>query len=197
MNLIALIDQLWDRHHGSRVRRAGWPAATTLADLGQLMARWLEGGISVWPGYYGSGPDEETLPHIPALAAACRAGYVTVQSQAGTSTHVDGYPVTANAVVEGFASPAVAAAIERRCQLAGLVVHINTVAIRWWSACRRRGPWGLHLTPGEIDFLFTGCSPAALAALTAATQVTVYDPEPGRDILWAVIADAVRETDRT
>lgn len=192
MTLTGLLYRFWAGSHYRRVARAGWPAAESLDDLGQLMAAWLEGSIDRWPGYYGP-PDEETRPFLAELAAACRAGYVTVQSQAGTAFHYEsGLPVRDHAVVQGFATPTLAATIGRRCEQAGLTVHVNGLATSRRWARRHAAPWELHLTPAEIDLMFTGCSWAALAALTAATQVTVLDPIRGRDVLWPILADAVR-----
>ncbi|MGC5400792.1 DUF6919 domain-containing protein [Streptomyces sp. DT20] len=68
----------------SRTDRRHWRAARTVADLGELMALWLEGKIASRTGYAPRyGPDEETEHLVPSLAALCRAGYVTTQSQPG------------------------------------------------------------------------------------------------------------------
>ncbi|MEW2153188.1 DUF6919 domain-containing protein [Streptomyces albidoflavus] len=68
----------------SRADRRTWRAARTVTDLGALMARWLEGDIKSRPGYEARwGPDAETTPLVPTLAALCRAGYITTGSQPG------------------------------------------------------------------------------------------------------------------
>lgn len=55
-----------------------WRDARTLADLGELTARWLEGTVGSVPGTVpGCGPDEETGPLVAVLATANRAGFVT------------------------------------------------------------------------------------------------------------------------
>jgi hypothetical protein len=65
-----------------------WRTARTLADLGKLTARWLEGEITTTPSHLGP-PDSETTDLIPTLAAANRAGFVTDQSsQVSRSTTV-------------------------------------------------------------------------------------------------------------
>ncbi|MEU2380379.1 DUF6919 domain-containing protein [Streptomyces misionensis] len=82
-----------------------WKTAGTLADLGDLMALWLEGEITSWPGYApGYGPDEETRELIPTLAAANRVGYVTIASQPGRDPEkgFDGLIWQQKAAVEGF-----------------------------------------------------------------------------------------------
>ncbi|OEJ20814.1 hypothetical protein AR457_41830 (plasmid) [Streptomyces agglomeratus] len=89
---------------GRRLDRR-WKTAATLTDLGALMALWLEGEISSWPGYApGYGPDEETRELIPTLAAANRAGYVTISSQPGIDPEpgFDGLIWMQKAAVEGF-----------------------------------------------------------------------------------------------
>ncbi|CAL9677820.1 hypothetical protein SUDANB105_08131 (plasmid) [Streptomyces sp. enrichment culture] len=89
---------------GRRLDRR-WKTAATLADLGDLMALWLEGEIASWPGYApGCGPDEETRELIPTLAAANRAGYITIASQPGVDPEsgFDGLIWTQKAAVEGF-----------------------------------------------------------------------------------------------
>ncbi|WP_331740045.1 hypothetical protein OH749_31210 (plasmid) [Streptomyces albidoflavus] len=68
----------------SRADRRTWRAARTVTDLGELMARWLEGDIASRPGYEARwGPEDETTPLVPTLAALCRAGYITTGSQPG------------------------------------------------------------------------------------------------------------------
>lgn len=41
--------------------RSLWTAARTLADVGTLMARWLEGDLTYQPVYYGSEPTRRPL----------------------------------------------------------------------------------------------------------------------------------------
>ena len=57
-----------------------WKTARSLADLGELTARWLEGTEPNHP-CCASGADEETSPLIVELAALNRAGFVTDFSQ--------------------------------------------------------------------------------------------------------------------
>lgn len=69
------------------------------------MALWLEGHVASWPGYQPNwGPDEETHELIPTLAAANRAGYVTIASQPGFDPvkGFDGLIWQQKAAVEGF-----------------------------------------------------------------------------------------------
>lgn len=84
--------------------RRAWRSAQTVADLGELMAQWLEGTLASWPGYQPNyGPDEETAPLVPTLAALNRAGFLTVGSQPGDAgTGFDGKLWEQRAAVEGF-----------------------------------------------------------------------------------------------
>ncbi|MCX4707190.1 hypothetical protein [Streptomyces sp. NBC_01373] len=86
----------------SRADRRLWKSAKTVADLGELMARWLEGEIDSRPGYQPRfGPDEETGHLVPTLAGLCRAGYVTTCSQPGfAGTGADGMWWEQRAAVE-------------------------------------------------------------------------------------------------
>ncbi|MFF9733693.1 DUF6919 domain-containing protein [Streptomyces albidoflavus] len=68
----------------SRTDRRAWKSARTIDDLGELMARWLEGTIQSRPGYAARyGPEDETTALVPSLAALCRAGAITTGSQPG------------------------------------------------------------------------------------------------------------------
>ncbi|MGP9023208.1 DUF6919 domain-containing protein (plasmid) [Streptomyces sp. BR1] len=88
----------------SRADRRAWKSAKTVADLGELMAQWLEGTLASWPGYQPNyGPDEETLHLVPTLVALNRAGFLTVGSQPGErGTGADGMWWEQKAAVEGF-----------------------------------------------------------------------------------------------
>lgn len=92
----------------TRVDAEAWYAASTLAELGALVARWLEGDLASQPGYCpGCGPDPETVPLVRSLAAANRAGFVTGGSQPGESgTGYDGQFWQQRAAVTGFADDA-------------------------------------------------------------------------------------------
>lgn len=51
-----------------RAERRAWQAARSLADLGELTARWLDGELKETPGHLGP-PDPETTELVPTLAA--------------------------------------------------------------------------------------------------------------------------------
>ena len=194
----------------STADRQAWEAARTLADLGELTAQWLEGGIASQPAYApGCGPDPETTPLIPLLACCNRAGYVTNGSQPGEAgTGYDGAWWEQRAAVEGFASPAVAGRIWEAAEAAGLTViaHAPATLPRWRIRYDRAVPvtrrearpctwFGAQLSRRHLRDGWTGygiCHPDAVTALCTAWQVTVIDPGWGRnDRLWPVLHDAL------
>ena len=196
----------------SRADRRAWEQARTLAELGELTVRWLEGDIASQPGYMPNcGPDPETAGLIPTLARLNRAGYVTVGSQPGMAPTegYDGRLWSQRAAVSGFADDATGAriltAVERTGQLV-LIAHNTPPKRRWWP--RRRPSMGMAVTAaghghrvhthfgarmslGDVEGCFGGLGRDGFAAVRDAHQVTVIDPVWGRDeYLWHVL-DAV------
>lgn len=181
-----------------------WAAASTLADLGGLVARWLEGDIPTQPGYHG-GPAEETAPLVPTLAAANRAGYVTYSSQPGFDGAGCGgawwqqRPAVEGLVADGPAAAGLVAAA-RGCD--GLQVLVQSTS-RWrcrydWAetVTRRSRPddweamtgFGVQLSRRELASMYDGVSRDAVRAVQGAWQVTLVDPGwgPGRR-LWDLL----------
>jgi len=192
--------------HMSNADRQAWQSARTLGDLGELTARWLEGSVASVPGYCCR-PAEETEHLVPVLAKLNRTGFVTTGSQPGEVFGVDDLG-RHRAAVEGFASWAVAEAIETAAVHADLiaVVHDPVTLPRWRYY---RGEAVIVTKIGDRDFTGFGvqlprrhirdahlgygiCHPDAVDALCEAWQVTVIDPQWGRpDVLWQVLAEAV------
>jgi hypothetical protein len=171
-----------------------WRGARTLADLGELTARWLEGTVGSVPGTMpGYGPDEETGPLVPVLAAANRAGYVTNFSQPGESDN--GW--TQRAAVHGFASAATFKAIATTAADADLIITAARATEANWSTRivvtidnGRENTWaGDPWSREEVqDGYGDCCDPAAVETLCRAWQVTLIDPQWGRnDHLWDVL----------
>jgi hypothetical protein len=179
-----------------------WASARTLADLGELTAQWLEGGITSIPGYSG-GPDEETEPLTPVLAACNRAGFVTIVSQPGEEPELgyDGQIWTQRAALEGFASTDTLEALRRHTAGTRLIltaVPTGRPEPTWETQIPvtldgdQENTWfGSLLAHGDIENAETGysiCHPDAVAVLLSSWQVTVIDPEWGRnDILWPAL----------
>lgn len=87
----------------TRADRRRWRAARTVADLGEVMALWLEGTVASRPGCAPNcGPDDKTL--APTLAALNRIRFLTVDSQPGVDAMrgFDGQTWMQRAAVTGF-----------------------------------------------------------------------------------------------
>jgi hypothetical protein len=198
----------------SKSDRVAWGSARTLAGLGELTARWLEGSLASVPGYCGP-PDEETAGLVPVLGKLNRAGFVTTGSQPGDDgTGYDGARWLQRAAVEGFAGYREAVAITNAASNAGLTCVAYTPASlpRWRyrydrsvTVTTRDGEhetyFGVHLPRRHIRHRWIGygiCHRDAVKALCAAWQVTVIDPEWGRaGLLWDVLAEALYPHGRT
>ncbi|MGW2048597.1 DUF6919 domain-containing protein [Streptomyces sp. NPDC001858] len=193
---------MFTRWRRMRADRRRWAAARTLADLGGLMALWLEGELSLWPGYTpGYGPDEETADLVPVLARANRAGFVTDQSQPGCdSPGHDGRRWEQRAAVSGLVGDDrllfALARVAEACQLTFLVrtatdsdrpaVTVTKVDGEPYTA------FGAPLTGRDLRRLWQGVSAAAIDEIGAAWQVTLADPHYGpSNRLWTALADAV------
>lgn len=187
--------------------RNPWRSARTLADLGELTARWLEGDLDEVPGY-GGPPDEETRPLVPALAALNRAGYVTIGSQPGeTGRGVDGGFWEQRAAVDGLASGLLVWRIAGAAERAGLTVitHDPAGRPRWGTrgqavpVTREDGEdctwFGAQVSRHHLSDSWTGfggCHRDAVRAVLRAYQVTVIDPEWGRPgLLWEVLSGVI------
>ncbi|SHL75116.1 DUF6919 domain-containing protein [Streptomyces yunnanensis] len=179
-----------------------WKKASTVADLGRLMAEWLEGRIPTWPGYMDTRPDDETRHLIPTLAAACRAGYVTTGSQPGLppGCGYDGRTWRQRAAVEGWiADPHLLNRIRAGAERAGITVIANRPGQRSHPGMPVTEA-GAEVTtdfgwsPGHrrlIASMWRGIGRPAERELREATHLTLVDPEWGRDNwLWPALAHA-------
>lgn len=185
--------------------RPAWQSARDLPDLCELTAQWIEGRIGSQPGYYGPS-DIEDPALVPLLARLCRAGFMTTQSQTGhAGPGYDGAWWEQRAAVEGFAGGYVTADIIMAAHDIGLsvIVHPLWDLPRWRYrrkrsvvVTRRRGrdytEFGVQVPRRHIRDPHVGygiCHPDAVRALCEAAQVTVIDPEWGREsLLWDTLA---------
>lgn len=173
----------------SRKDRDAWASATSVADLGQLTARWLEGGIKHQPGYLDTKPAPETRTLIPTLARLNRAGFLTTDSQPGHR----GRTSEQRAAVHGFIADQ------------GLFVRLRTAvnSAGLWVATGRqvavttvRGEeftwFGGALPQCDLEFLWgPAVGGSAFAELRRARQVAFIDPtygDSGR--LWQTLRRA-------
>jgi hypothetical protein len=183
----------WLRQHGerlypalggmSRKDAARWASAKDMAGLGEMVVAWLNGEVAQTPGHCGP-PCAETIPLIPFLTLANRAGFVTENSQCADSR---GDRIW-NAWVEGFASDDVT---QRLRSMTG-DGPLRMVACRG-SAHEYEGSLLRHLgecpAAAVLDFWCEAC-PDVAGELGEAWNVLIEDPEPGRnDRLWPLLAE--------
>jgi hypothetical protein len=180
--------------------RAAWRQAQTLADVGELTARWLEGELGSQPGY--SSPvdvDENDVPGLTAdLAALNRAGIVTTGSQAGyDGPGYDGAHWQQRAAVSVLADEATAANLrEQFADRDGVVVQDRTSVNLPWRPDRltvttRDGYPMTDFGTREPTADRAAASPGAADAIRNAEQLVIYDEEWGRnDRLWPALREA-------
>jgi len=182
----------------NRADRKRWASARTLADLGNLTALWLEGEIRKMPNYDGP-PAPETRELVPVLAALNRAGLVTHGSQPGEADSGNGWEQ--RAAVECFASPDLAGRLHATLEDGpGFLVRVREASRRmsWKGAIpvsldqgQVFTQFGVQLSRRFLRDSWEGygtCHGEAVAALCGARQVTIVDPQWGRnDRLWPVL----------
>jgi len=162
----------------NRADRRRWRQAATLADLGELVIAWLNGEITQTPGHLGP-PCDETIPLIPALTLANRAGFVTDNSSPAASAWGD----WSEASVSGFVSDS---DLERLREVTGGLV---LAACRHsHHECGKTKPWELWCPGREVRGFWSRACPAVGEELAGAWFVMIGDPAPGRnDRLWPAL----------
>lgn len=183
--------------------RRAWRSAHTLQDLCHLTNQWLTGQIRTQPGYYGP-VDIDTAPRLlDALTALNHAGMLTRSSQAGwatTTTH-------GCAAVEGFAHPDTVSHLTAALNDTPYSVETHPRP-RGWRADRRQVP--VAWVGADVATEFGGFGPArdirrqldgaghyAVEEAVAALQVVIWDGLPGRNTIWADLAEALDPAPRT
>lgn len=193
------------RWHAARRRRRAeaqaWREARTFEDVAVLTAHWLRGHLLWNPNGHAGGPDPETSPLAEILAAANEAGILTEGSQPGELAEHHGLPWRQRAFVTGFvADAALAQALCAQAAEAGLIVRAyrpgsrvdengerDAVDVTRWGARVNTG-MGNRASRRAVRRIFLGCHPQAVRAVTGAWQITVIDPEWGRDtVLWPLL----------
>ncbi|MGW0335492.1 DUF6919 domain-containing protein [Streptomyces sp. NPDC003011] len=181
-----------------------WRTASTLADVGRLNAAWLQGRIQ---GEHPNGPDEvadQIRPFVPTLAAANTAGIVTLAGsiRPGRVRTSEGERWEQLATVTGLIArdnDALLHRIAAEAWRAGIqvFVHHPAGADSWPIAVTKRNGEpvefaGHRIGTCEMEALWEeGTQQKAVTSATEAIQVTLIDPEIGRDhALWRVL-DAV------
>ncbi|MDK1473630.1 hypothetical protein QNO07_09380 [Streptomyces sp. 549] len=167
-----------------------WKDARTLHDLGQLMARWLEGRIRWCPGYCGDRIDAETLPLVRHLAAYNRSGWLTVDSQPGDTSG----QWRQRAAVQGYAPAPVADRIARTAQQAGLLVSLGQPLDATTRNGRTVAWYGEPLPDRDLRAQWGKVGAGAYDELRRARHITVAAPEfgPAGNRMWPLLTDALR-----
>lgn len=183
-----------------------WKDARTVADLGQLMADWIEGRIPSRPGYQPKcGVDSETRHLISVLAACNRAGYLTTDSQPGCDDKAfDGRPWRQRAAVQGYiaadnpllhrlTSSAKAAGLTVTAHGAGVSIGSTRSVICTEWAGKPHTDFGGKPGRRTLSGQWNGIGKDAYRHLErAGVAVTLIDPEWGRDNrLWPLLTKAV------
>jgi hypothetical protein len=195
----------------TRQDRPLWANARTLDDLAKLTAQWLEGDIDSQPGYYGKvDVDEDIAPGLKdALVALNRAGFLTNSSQAGFDGEAwGGHYFEQLAAVEGFTD----ADTTQRLREALAGTEYETIVHDCKPSIWGRADAGVDVTyldgqphttfgrqVGEFTIastIYDGCGDEAIDALCESKQVTIYDPEIGRNEMWAVLREAADQLQR-
>lgn len=166
-----------------------WKDAKTVADLGQLMADWLEGRIPKRPGYFGSDTDSETSELLPVLVAANRAGFVTDCSQPGSDGPAfDGRRWVQRAAVSGMvADAALYDRLVRGARGVGLLVPTSPVVVTTWAG-QTHTSFGGSISSRELACMWNGISRQAMGEVKRARRLDIVDPIWGRsDRPWRLL----------
>lgn len=167
-----------------------WNKARTVADLGTLMADWLEGHIPKRPGYYGTATDDETSAILPTLIAANRAGFVTDNSQPGEdATAFDGRRWVQRAAVDGWvADPDLYRQLVAGARRMGLIVGDGRPVICTEWGGRPHTAFGGSLSGRDLRTIWDGIGREAFAAIRQAPRLTIIDPTWGEsDRVWRLL----------
>ncbi len=174
-----------------------WLQAESMADLCELVARWLEGDVDCHP-CYPTPADDETTSLVPALAAINRAGFMTENSQPAAGADM-------RAWVGGLCTEDVVEHLDRLALVSELIIlmyppdsPLGGVQIPVTSDNGEAFTWvGGAIDAANITWSYgEKCGPGAVAELLTAWSVEVLDPKWGRDdLLWPAVIDALTATD--
>ncbi|MFJ4637583.1 DUF6919 domain-containing protein [Streptomyces hygroscopicus] len=180
-----------------------WKKAESVADLGNLMADWLEGRHNAYsPSSLSNGPDEETRHLVPVLASCNRAGFVTTGSQPGEIVRYAGELCEQRAAVEAWvADKRLLDRIRVDAKRAGMEIIVHRADSGWRDGMVVTRVDGEPCTwfgrtmgrRGQIAYEWPGIGGRAIRELRRSTYLTLIDPVWGRDDrLWPALANAIR-----
>lgn len=189
LHLAAMLDE-----PGAEAARA-WREARDFSQLCELGARFLEGELPCFPGWGAPEVDQETDALVPLLAAANRAGFLTLASQRGApaSPGADGRTERRRAFVCGFAAEGTAQTLEQLSADGELEVAREGRDLT--LGLRGQEPFlvvGADAAARELEIFAEYIHADALSALRNARYVCLADGTWGRDDrLWPKLARAL------
>jgi hypothetical protein len=175
-----------------------WSLPSTLLELGELTAQWLEGTVRGENPWDGDDPDPETGEIASTLAALNRIGFVTTHSQPAGGPQPD-WSWAQRAAVSGFASEELSQRIEAAlCQSDLITIRFaaveeasTSVPITLWPDGRRdlceqlgepppispASTWeGGSSGQWELDRLSETLNASMIRVLTDSEHVVALDP---------------------
>ena len=161
-----------------------WGEAASLEDLGETMAQFLEGRVSVAPTH---GPlDPETAELVESLAAINRAGLITYSSQPTDPA------LSITAFVVGLCTETTAGRVCCNLTGTGLVAAVvGPPGYRKDLLVAGDRVWSLD-GPADVAGILADASPRARTELEAAWQLLVIDPDPRTGWrLWEILPAAL------
>ncbi|MEU0946933.1 hypothetical protein ABZ379_29970 [Streptomyces canus] len=182
-----------------RTETRAWYQARGIGELAALTARWLRGEMLWTPNGHVGGPDPETLPLVDVLAGLNLAGILTETSQPGERAVLHGRPWRQRAYVTAFvADPKPARALAAQAAKAGLIVRAyrpgrrvdengerDAVDVTTWEGHGVMTGTGDRISPRAVRRIFPGCDRQAVREVATAWQITLIDPQWGRNtVLW-------------
>lgn len=196
--------------------RRRWHQARDLADLADLNARWLAGEIAMHPSYAGhvDSHSDLTQPLRDRLIHLNKAGFLTRDATAGyVGIAYDSRPWVSHNAVTGLLPPAAAYTLINEAKDHGLVCIVLPgadaldpeqphflqngktqpgfefpVSVAFHSS-EPHTTYGRWATREDFRLEFWPCRRSLITELQNASQVIVYDPQPGsQDLLWDVLS---------
>ena len=168
--------------------RSSWKRAQSFAELCELAARFVEGRERFFPGWGSPRLDAESRPLAARLARLNRAGFLTLASQPGTQSGVDGCEQRSFAC--GFCRAREARALARigaRCFRRGERGRAGVAVSR--RDGRARVLAGHNAFESELELFAGAIGARALAELERGVYWSIWDPVWGREEwLWRKLA---------